>query len=86
MYDGRIYSEKTENIDSNVQNKSYLFIFDVKNVPVSSKEEKENEDEDEDAEFRICALLDKNKNYNQQVTCKNIIVDDTRENVTFELK
>lgn len=84
MYDGRIYSEKTENTDSNMQNKSYLFIFDVKDVPVSSKEERENEDED--AEFRICVVLDKNKNYSQQVTCKNIIIDNTIENVTFELK
>lgn len=58
IYDGWLYNEKIENADTDVQNKSHLFIFDVKYVPVSSKEEKENEDEDEDAEFRICALLD----------------------------
>jgi hypothetical protein len=57
-----MYNEKTQIIDSNLQNKSYLFKFDVKSVLVSSKEEKENVDEDEDVEFRVCALVDKNKN------------------------
>ena len=53
IYNGRIYNETTQIIDSNLENKSYLFKFDVKNVPISSKEEIENADEDEDVEFRV---------------------------------
>jgi hypothetical protein len=86
IYDGRMYNEKTEIIDPNLQNKSFLFKFDVKDVPVSSKEEKENADEDEDVEFRVCAFVDKNKNNYEQKTCKNIVVDDKKENITLDVK
>ena len=86
IYDGRMYNEKTKSIDSNLQNKSYLFKFDVKNVPVSSKAEIENADEDEDVEFRVCAFVDKNKNNYEQKTCKNIVVDDKKENITLDVK
>jgi len=83
IYNGRMYNETTQVIDSNLQNKSYLFTFDVKNVPISSKEEIENADEDEDVEFRVCAYIDKYKNNYTQTACKNIVVDDTKENITF---
>jgi hypothetical protein len=43
--------------NSNVQNKSYLFEFDVKNAPLGMKEEKETIDEDDDSEFRVCVLV-----------------------------
>lgn len=86
IYNGRIYNETTQIIDSNLENKSYLFKFDVKNVPISSKEEIENADEDEDVEFRVCALVDKNKNNYEQETCKNIVVDDKNENITLYVK
>jgi len=61
IYNGRTNNEKTQVIDSNLENKPYLFKFDVKNVPVSSKEEIENADEDEDVRFRVCAFTDKYK-------------------------
>lgn len=86
IYNGPIYNEKTQVIDSNLQNKLYLFKFDVSNVPISSKEEIENADEDEDAEFRVCAFTDKYKNNYTQTDCKNIVVDDTIENITFSIK
>ena len=81
-----MYNETTQVIDSNLQNKSYLFTFDVKNVPISSKEEIENADEDEDVEFRVCAYIDKYKNNYTQTACKNIVVDDTIENITLSIK
>ena len=86
MYNGRIYNEKTETIDNNLQNKSYLFKFYVTNVPISSKVEVENTDEDEDVEFRICAFIDKYKNNYTQTACKNIVVDDTIENITLTVR
>ncbi|HZO10683.1 MAG TPA: hypothetical protein VFB48_01075 [Nitrososphaeraceae archaeon] len=86
IYNGRIYNETTQIIDSNLENKSYLFKFDVKNVPISSKEEIENADEDEDVEFRVCTFMDKYKNNYTQTACKNIVVDDTKENITFSIK
>ena len=86
IYDGRMRSEKTEIIDSNLQNKSYLFKFDVTNIPISSKEEIENADEDEDAEFRVCAFVDKNKNNYEQVVCTNILVTDIKENITLDFR
>ena len=61
IYNGRTNNEKTQVIDSNLENKPYLFKFDVKNVPVSSKEEIENADEDEDVRFRVCAFTGKYK-------------------------
>ena len=86
IYNGRIYNEKTQLIDSNLENKPYLFKFDVKHVPVSSKEEIENADEDEDVEFRVCAFIDKYKNNYTQTACKNIVVDDTIENITLTVR
>lgn len=81
-----MYNEKTQIIDSNLQIKSYLFKFDVKNVPISSKEEIGNADEDEEVEFRVCAFIDKYKNNYSQTACKNIVVDDTIENITFSIR
>lgn len=84
VYNGRTFAEKTEIVDSNRQNGSYLFEFDVKNVPESTNDERQYEDEDEDAEFRICALLDKGQDNNKRVSCKNTIINDTKENITIE--
>jgi hypothetical protein len=86
IYNGRMYNEKTQIIGSNLENKSYLFKFDVKNVPISSKEEIENADEDEDVEFRVCTFIDKYMNNYKQTDCKNIVVDDTKENITISIK
>jgi len=88
IYDGRLYNEKTENTDPKMQNKSYLFEFDVKNVPEISEEEKEYSDEDEGAEFRVCAIVDKSKskNYQEQPVCDNVIINDSKENVTIEVR
>lgn len=83
IYNGRMYNETTKVIDSNLENKSYIFKFDVKDVPVSSKEEIENADEDEDVEFKVCAYLDKYKKNYTPTGCKNIVVDETTENITL---
>lgn len=84
IYDGQTRSEKTQLINPDSQNNTYLFEFEVKNVPISTEEEKEHEDEDEGAEFRVCAFVDKNKNDYEQVACENIIVTDTKENITLD--
>ena len=86
IYDGKTRMEKTELVNPNSQNSIYLFKFEVKNVPESSDEEREHEDEDEDAEFRVCAFVDKNKNNYGKVICENILVADTKENVTLEFR
>ena len=72
--------------NSNIQNKSYLFEFDVKNVPLGSKEDKENADEDDDSEFRVCAFVDKSKKNYKKVVCENIIVNSPKENLTLMVK
>lgn len=84
IYNG--HNNKTQVIDSNLGNKSYLFKFDVTNVPISSEEEIENADEDEDVEFRVCASIDKYKNNSTPKDCENIVVDDTKENITLSIK
>lgn len=44
------------------------------------------EDEDEDVEFKVCTFIDKYKNNYTQTDCKNIVADDTKENITFSIK
>ena len=81
-----ITSKVITNSNSNIQNKSYLFAFDVKNVPLRSKEDKENTDEDDDSEFRVCAFVDKSKKNYKKVVCENIIVNSPKENLTLMVK
>ena len=86
IYDGKNRSEKTEVISPNSQNDTHLFEFYVKNVSVSTEKERQYEDEDEDSEFRVCSYVDKNKNNYKKVVCENILVTDTRENITLDLR
>jgi hypothetical protein len=72
--------------NSNIQNKSYLFEFDVKNVPLGSKEYKENTDEDDDSKLTLCALVDKSKKNYKKVVWENIIVISPKENLTLIVK
>ena len=44
------------------------------------------EDEDEDVEFRVCAFIDKYRNNSTPKDCENIVVDDTKENITLSIK